>query len=282
MRLQVVPHFGEGRTVASIRGEDVARFRVSQIGRPSLRGKGGKPISPSTVNRLMWALAAFGGWCVARHYHTANPWRAVSLPETQLPVPGVEVEQLATVLAAVRPRWRALVAFAVETGLRRSELSRLRWEDIDTGAREAWVVSSHARGLNKGRRLRASPLSREALAILEALPRRPDGYVFGKVGDPRRSFRTAAKAAGLERVWLHLFRHVGASRFAGRPGAGMHDLKAFGGWTSTRMAERYSHTTTKRLLDLLDGPPKGDTAQAPAPGTTSGGTEDPVPPDDES
>lgn len=131
------------------------------------------------------------------------------------------------------------------------------------------MVSSHARGLNKGRRLRAAPLSREALASLEALPGRPDGYVLGKVGDPRRSFRTAAAAAGLDRVWMHLFRHVAASRFAGL-GGGMHDLKALGGWTSTRMAERYSHTTTRRLLDLLDS---GDATQAQVAQKETGGPE---------
>ena len=51
---------------------------------------------------------------------------------------------------------------------------------------------------NKGRKQRDSPLSRRALAVLESLPRRSDGYVFGPVGDPRRAFKTAARIAMTE------------------------------------------------------------------------------------
>ena len=75
------------------------------------------------------------------------------------------------------------------------------------------MVSSHARGLNKAKRTREVALTRRALEILEQLPKRKDGLVFGPVPDSRRAFRAAAKAAGLERVWLHLMRKAASDSF---------------------------------------------------------------------
>jgi integrase len=256
-RLQVVPHFGEGRTVQTIGPADIAAFRAAQIGRKVVRKKQERQVSPSTVNRLFWALAAFGAWCVERGYHTSNPWSVESLPESQLPVPVVEGAQLARVLIALPARLRPLVEFAGETGMRKGELGRLAWPDVELDARRAWVVSAHGRGLTKSRRTRGVPLSRRAMEILGAVPEaKRVGLVFGPVGDPRRAFKTAATAAGLDRVWMHLFRHLAASSMAAR-GASTADLVSFGGWSSSRMADRYSHTHHKRLLAVLDSGEKG-------------------------
>ena len=266
-RLQVLPFFGEERMVSSIGPGDIARFRAAQMQRRriSRRKKPLRPgelepeqplISPSTVNRVFWAMAAFGEWCVERRYATANPWSVESLPESQLPVPAVEEEQLARVLLSLSARWRPVVELAGETGLRKSELSRLRWSDYDEAERTLWVVSAHGRGLTKSRKTRPVPVSRRAGEVLKAIPRRLDGMIFGAVGDPRRAFRKAAKAAGLERVWMHLFRHVAASSFAAR-GATPADLVAFGGWSGSRMVDKYVRTHHRRMLAVLDGPEKG-------------------------
>jgi integrase len=207
----------------------------------------------------MWALGAFGAWALERKYHLENPWAGhENLPEDALPPPTVDEDQLAAILAAVeadpqvRFPWHALFAFAHETGLRKGELGRLGWSDIERNERRAWVVSSHARGHNKGRRLRSIALSVEAMRILDApWVRRSDGLVFGPVPDPRRAFARAAKHAGLERVWLHLMRHTAATR-VGRAGASLADLMGFGGWASMRMAQRYTHTDHRRQLELVD------------------------------
>lgn len=260
-RRQVLPHFGPEATVSRIDRAAVETFRAAQLRRQRITG--GKPVSPSTVNRTLWMLAAFGKWCVARSYHTANPWSLKSLPETQLPVPSVEPAQLLAVIVALPTRWRTLVEFAVETGLRKGELGRLRWADVDLGERLAWVVSSHARGLTKARKTRPATLSLRAVELLRSLSRRRDGAVFGAVGDPRRAFKRAATAAGLERVWLHLFRHVAASGLDAR-GASRADLVAFGGWSGSRMADRYSRSSHRRMLALLDADVRNSDGKAPA------------------
>lgn len=262
---RVLPHFREERHVHTVTRADVERFRASEVGRPRLSD--GKPVSDATVNRMMAAMAAFGAWCLVegRHYHTSNPWaKHEALPEDELPVPDLEEAQIERLLSALddpatvpshgrrryRYPWRAIVAFARETGLRKGELARLRREDR-RGA-TLYVVSSRARGRTKSRKMRPVPLSTRAREILDALPRREDGRIFGPIGDPRQAFATAAKTVGLERVWMHLFRHLFASRLSER-GAGNRELTDAGGWSSTRMAERYTHARMERLRQLVEG-----------------------------
>jgi integrase len=216
----------------------------------------------------MAAMAAFGAWCTVegRGYHTSNPWaKHEPLAEDELAVPDLEDEQLELVLQALdepatlpqhgrrkyRYPWRAIVEFARETGLRKGELGRARRDAIRDGV--LFVESSRARGRTKSRKLRAIPLSSRALELLEQAPRRKDGLVFGPIGDPRAAFRTAAKAAGLERLWMHLWRHLFASRLAER-GAGRHELRDAGGWSSSKMADRYTHARLERLRALVEGP----------------------------
>jgi integrase len=274
---RVLPHFGEERSVSSITRADVERFRASEVGRPRFRD--GKPVSDATINRMMAALAAFGEWCLVegRHYHTANPWAGHQpLAEDETPVPEVDDATLARFLAALdqpeeipshgRRRytypWRKIVEFARETGLRRGELERLHRDDI-RGA-TLYVVSTRSRGRTKSRKLRPIPLSTRAREILDSLPARPDGRVFGRIGDHRRAFATAAKAAGLDRAWLHLFRHLFASRLAER-GAGRQELRDAGGWSSSRMADRYTHARMDRLRALVEGDPGRTPRGQPSP-----------------
>lgn len=283
---RLLPALGEERITASVTRADVERFRAGQLGRAAVRG--GKLASNATVNRLMAALAAFGEWCLieGRAYHTTNPWAGHDpLPEDQLPVPTLEQEQIDRLLAALdqvdpddlpshgrrlyRAPWRAIVELARETGLRRGELGRLARADVDTRTRTLYVVSSRARGLNKARKLRPIPLSARALELLDQLPEREDGLVFGPIPDPRRAFARAARAAGLDRVWLHLFRHLFASRLAER-GAGRAELRDAGGWSSSRMPDRYTHARMERLRALVDPVP----GHAPGTDTKTGGQDD--------
>lgn len=289
---QVLQHFGKDRSTASITRADVERFHAAAMTR---RVRGDKPVSPATVNRMMAALAAFGEWCLVegRQYHTSNPWAGHEpLPEDDVPVPELEEEQIDRLLAALegpkgklpqhgarrfRFPWRALVEFSRETGMRKGELGRLDWEHINERDRIAIIPSTRKGGRNKGRKMRVFHLSTRAMEILDDRPGKREGLVWGRIPDGRRAFSTAAKAAGLSRVWLHLARHLFASRLAER-GAGRADLREAGGWSSSRMVDRYIHARTSRLKSLVDGPSPGGIGRESGPGKDKAAPALPEPP----
>jgi integrase len=125
--------------------------------------------------------------------------------------------------------------------LRKSELARLKHEDIRKADRIAFIVSTRKRGRTKSRKMRPVVLSSRALEILDQLPRRLDGYVFGRIPDARRAFQTAAKAAGVGRLWLR---------------------------SSGRMADRYTHARMERLRALVEGTVTDDAPRKARPSTS--------------
>lgn len=119
---------------------------------------------------------------------------------------------MAAIDAEANPYVRAALKLYLLTGLRRSELLGLRWQDVDLMRREIRLSDTKA-----GRAHRV-PLSAPAVEILNGLPRMlRNEYVFpGSVpGRPlvniAKSWRRVRKAAGLEDVRLHdLRRTVGS------------------------------------------------------------------------
>ena len=95
------------------------------------------------------------------------------------------------------------------TGLRKSELLTLRWEDIDFHRNEVRLPDTKA-----GRR-HYLPLSAEAQTILESMPRvvnnpyvlpgAKEGHHLVNIDKPWQRIR---KAAGMEHVWLHDLRRT--------------------------------------------------------------------------
>lgn len=255
LKNEVFPSFGEETLVSDITEARVQEFRTAQIGRQSRRSKKPTPISPATVNRLMAALAAFGEWASHRdrRYMLENYFSShKALAEGSEPPPAVSAKEAARFLEAIEsPRLRLIMTVAIDTGLRKSELQRLNWPDVDLERRALVVISSYRRGQNKGRKTMVQALTRRAAAALASLPLPHTGPVFGPIGDHRRALISAAKRAGLGHVWFHAARHFGASLVSAL-GASRHEIQQWGRWASTRMSDRYSHVDHSRLLALAD------------------------------
>jgi len=64
-------------------------------------------------------------------------------------------------------RDHALLLVALQTGLRLSELTALRWSDVSLG------IGAHVRVIGKGRKERCTPLAKQTIAVLQAWLREP-------------------------------------------------------------------------------------------------------------
>ncbi|HVQ15062.1 MAG TPA: site-specific integrase [Vicinamibacterales bacterium] len=108
--------------------------------------------------------------------HAAQIQRVLAVPAKRFQralVPFLSRQEVDALLAAPDQRtWsgrrdHALILLAVQTGLRLSELTGLRQEDLHVG------TGAHVRVLGKGRKERCTPLSKSTRAVLAAWLREP-------------------------------------------------------------------------------------------------------------
>jgi integrase len=159
--------------------------------------------------------------------------------------PAVRVESCNVCMVAgrVSPFIVAAVRMLVYTGMRRSEVLGLRWEDIDE-ARGVIRLAEHKTDRGGAKSV---PLTPAVADLLGRLPRLADTpYIFAgrREGEGLRSIKKAwariRKAAGLADVRLHDLRHSYAS-VGIDAGLNLPAVGALLGHTSPVTTKRYAH-----------------------------------------
>ena len=145
-------------------------------------------------------------------------------------------------LAECSDNLRTIVLFALETGMRRGELLKLLWKDVDLGKCTARLFDT------KNGEDRTIPLSSRALSVLKHLPRNIDGKVFS--ADISHSFAAACARAGIEDLHFHDLRHEATSRFFEK-GLNPMQVAAITGHKTLQMLKRYTHLRAEDLAKML-------------------------------
>jgi integrase len=145
------------------------------------------------------------------------------------------------------------------TGIRRSALLNLRWDDIDF---EKGFVTLRGE-VAKGGKTKTLPLSPAAVAILQRITRRGEYVWTGKSGDgPREDFRRMGRRlrdkAGLPKDFrpCHGLRHHFATALASSGEVDLYVLQRLLTHGSPTMTARYGHLTDaalKRATGVADG-----------------------------
>ncbi|MGD0231540.1 MAG: site-specific integrase [Syntrophorhabdales bacterium] len=140
-----------------------------------------------------------------------------------------------------------LMLMALFTGMRRGELLKLLWKDVDF--QRGFITIRNP----KGKKSQTIPLNDSARAILESHPRIAD-YVFvsrngGPFSDARRRIDTLRKAAGLPEGFrpMHGLRHVYASMLASSGQVDLYALQRLLTHKSPEMTQRYAHLRDQAL-----------------------------------
>lgn len=208
--------------------------------------------SATTCNRLRAYLSSiFGGLIERELWRGENPVRRVRLRRQQQPrsrlLPADVVPDL--LLAAPTPGWHVAFALAAYAGLRRGEIERLQWADVDLVARILTVRKS------KTGVARTVAIHRELAAILEQQRSKAGPVARAGWGKSAVIVRTALARAGLEvdaAACFHSLRHTWATR--------MIDCGAdpwivqFMGWGPPRNSVMATSYTRPRqaLIDAVD------------------------------
>lgn len=139
---------------------------------------------------------------------------------------------------------RQITLLALNTGLRRGELFKLRWENVSIQRAELTVRANTAKS-NKNRHI---ALNVAAVAVLEDLAKvkHISGYVFvnAETEKPyttlKKSWATLVELARLNNFTFHDTRHDFASRLV-QAGVNLYEVKELLGHSSITLTERYAH-----------------------------------------
>lgn len=142
---------------------------------------------------------------------------------------------------------RAMVIFSLATGLRKSNVTNLKWDQVDLNKKHAWVTASES----KNNTSLPIPLNSDAIDVLNSQIGKHQTYVFTYKGNPVQSVNTKAwknalSRAGIENFHWHDLRHTWASNHV-KAGTPLYELQKLGGWKSISMVQRYAHLTSDHL-----------------------------------
>jgi len=227
--------------VRKLTGSAVARYRDQRL----------QAVSSASVRRELVILRH----CleVARKEWDA-PFKENPVHNIQVPSDGkarerrLDEEELKALLAAAdkcrNPYIKPVVQFALETGMRRSEILGQVWENIDLKARTAAIHQT------KNGHARTVPLSGAAVAILEALDHR-SGLVFPISANALRlSWERVKERAQLRDLRFHDLRHEAVSRFF-ELGLSVPEVALISGHRDPRMLFRYTHPKPTEIAKKL-------------------------------
>jgi len=169
----------------------------------------------------------------------ANPCRGVALPRVEeKAVRWLSGSEIDSIVAAMPPRMRGIVALIADTGLRGSEARALLWSDVAPDLSTVLVRES------KSGRPRVVPLTSRAAAILDALPR--DGERVFSIDRTTfmEDFRLGADAAGMPDITAHSLRHAYASGLV-QAGVDLPTVARLLGHTTIQVTMRYAQWAPK-------------------------------------
>ena len=133
-----------------------------------------------------------------------------------------------------------IIIFAVETGMRRSEMLKLRWFDINKVQRTAKLINT------KNGDDRIVPLTRNAFEVLENL-KKDNEFVFPiTVNCLQLAWRRVKKNSEIEDLRFHDLRHESISRFF-EYGLTMPEVALISGHKDIRQLFRYTHLMPQKI-----------------------------------
>jgi integrase len=164
------------------------------------------------------------------------------LPENNLRFDTLSEEQEQRLLLSSPPYLRDMILFAINTGLRTSDIFNLQWTEVDIEQKRLKKI------VKKNETPLSLPLNDTAFAIVEARRGIEHGpHVFynpmtgDRFKDVKGALAAAVKRAGLGKITWHMFRHTFASRLT-RDGVDIVTVKELLGHSNMSTTMRYAHS----------------------------------------
>ncbi len=209
---------------------------------------------PGTVNRMLTILKHM--------FKMATDWEMVGenvlkrirkvkqIPEHNTRLRYLSKEECQALIEACSPHLKPIVLTALHTGMRKSEILNLKWNQLDL--KHGFILLCNTKN---GER-REIPINATLEKMFNEMPHSIESvYVFtNKDGDPykevKRSFKTALKKANISDFRLHDCRHTMASHLV-MAGVDLTSIKELLGHGSLNMVMRYASLSPSHRADAV-------------------------------
>jgi len=220
-----------------------------------------KPYAFATVNRhfgtIKHMFTKAVDWDMVGEDTKKRVYRVKQLKEENERVRFLTREEISTLLSRCSDHLRPMVILALNTGMRKGEIFKLKWSQVDLKNR---IISLDAKAVKEKRR-RNIGLNDAAAAALASVPHRIDiPWVFAStdkkkkdthVVDVKKSFAAACKKAGIVDFHFHDLRHTFASHLV-MGNVNLTTVKDLMGHADLKMTLRYAHLAPKHLSDAVN------------------------------
>ena len=253
--LDAAKHFFGDMPIDEISFADLQRYKEMLENKPVLRN--GKPNrrSVADVNHFLKKLRRIFNVAVEQDWLEKNPFnRGSKLIMVSLEVERTKIltsneeERLLQTCVGKRKHVRPIIIFAIETALRRSELQKLQWFDVDLSRRQLRVSSENSKTLKS----RLVPLSSRAIEVLNEVrqtsPPRQTALVFN-TGDFKHSFASACEKAKIDDLHFHDLRHTAITRWLEKGISPALAMKA-SGHSQMKTFLRYVNQSSDSVFDF--------------------------------
>ena len=256
----LIDHFGQ-RLVRSIKASDLEAYKQKRLKTPTQQGTQRKI---ATVNRDLELLRAMLNFAVQNEWLIRSPFvltkgliskaaeaerdRILSLDEEQ---------KLLDVCTGRRDHLKPLLICALDTAMRRGEIFKMEWKDINIHTNEISIPQSNTK-TEEARTVGITPRLRDELERLwELSSKDPNSTVFGITTTVKTAFQAACIESGIENFRFHDCRHTATTRMIAS-GSPHTEVMKITGHSQIKTFLRYlnvtSETTRKvasRLNDYL-------------------------------
>lgn len=269
----LVAHFGS-RRIRDISHADLEDFKLHRLKTPSPRGER----SIADVNRTLAQLrsvmrfAVQNGWLHRSPFELGAPLislgdevkreRVLTFAEEERFLAACDATRVVEYMrngkmiranvGGGRALMRALFLTAVDTGMRKGELLKLKWEDVDLDAGVITVTAlssktARARAIGITERVRA-----ELVALEHEAETNESKSVFS-VSDFKRSFAAICKEADIRDLRFHDLRHTAITRMvnAGLPAAEVMKISGHTQWSTFARYVNPTTDTVRKVANVL-------------------------------
>lgn len=236
----------------------LSKYKDILANEPSPKPKNGKTTrSGATVNRYMACLSIVLTKAVKEwEWLDENPMFKVSKKqETRGRVRYLsenEKTRLLNECAKISQELYIVVLIAISTGARYSEITNLKWQNIDFKNKQFHFLNTK-NGEDRG--VPIADIVLNEIKKFSKVRKMNSDYIFannnGKIIYFRNAFSRAVNAAKINDFRFHDLRHTAASYLA-MNGASLLDIADILGHKTLQMVKRYSHLTKKHTSELIN------------------------------